>query len=81
MSTRSFLIAAMNDLVANTKNMPKVTDLVQFSNGSFGMVLHSRILRYAGLIVIVWAFGKFIRLDMSSTWYWNEDGFWYEKKF
>ena len=62
------------------KNGPEIGELIVFSNGSTGIIIHVRILRGDGNIIMALAFGRKVRLDMSVNWYWHPDEYWYENK-
>ena len=67
----------MRELIL-TDSVPRVYDLIMFSNRSVGIVIHTKIVLDFPIIVSVLAFGKLIRLDMTKDWVWSRLGYWEE---
>ena len=69
----------MRELII-TDSVPKVYDLIVFSNKSVGIVVYVKIVLDFPIVVTVLAFGKLIRLDMTKNWVWNRMGYWKESQ-
>ena len=70
----------MKELII-TDSVPKVYDLIMFSNKSVGIVVYVKVVLDFPIIVTILAFGKLIRLDMTKNWVWNSDGYWKESRY